>query len=263
MCPLPRLAGTAALLITLTGGLQAASPDALSGPPPAWQPVQGPQAVAAECQASLGQARSALLRLRQQPPDSQWLRKQDAFVARIEDWGNRLTFLANVHPDKAVRSAAEACELRWNTFFSSLGQDPALYRAARQVQPADETDRNLLTTMLQDFVDAGVSLPPAQRTRARRLNDHIAALGQFFWRMHRPEVLVQAAREAVWEKLRQHHPGIEVHTRQLTDILAASIAARCEIPVHRVQDAFHMPAPHQAHNFIPLMRDLQTMRMKL
>ena len=74
---------------------------------------------------------------------------------------------------------------------------------------------------------------------------------------------VQAAREAVWEKLRQHHPGIEVHTRQLTDILAASIAARCEIPVHRVQDAFHMPAPHQAHNFIPLMRDLQTMRMKL
>jgi hypothetical protein len=24
-----------------------------------------------------------------------------------------------------------------------------------------------------------------------------------------------------------------------------------------------MPAPHQAHNFIPLMRDLQTMRMKL
>ena len=215
MCPLPRLAGTAALLITLTGGLQAASPDALSGPPPAWQPVQGPQAVAAECQASLGQARSALLRLRQQPPDSQWLRKQDAFVARIEDWGNRLTFLANVHPDKAVRSAAEACELRWNTFFSSLGQDPALYRAARQVQPADETDRNLLTTMLQDFVDAGVSLPPAQRTRARRLNDHIAALGQQFDRNIRDanlrvpftEAELRGVPEAVWKDAKRDAQG--------------------------------------------------------
>ncbi len=97
----------------------------------------------------------------------------------------------------------------------------------------------------------------------RHFASHIAALGQFFWRMRRPDVLVQAAREAVWEKLRQHHSGLEVHTRQLSDTLAASIAERCEIPLQRVQDAFHMPAPHQAHNFIPLMRDLQTMRMKL
>ena len=97
----------------------------------------------------------------------------------------------------------------------------------------------------------------------RHFASHIAALGQFFWRMRRPDVLVQAAREAVWEKLCQNHPGIETHTRQLSDTLAASIATRCEIPVQRVQDAFHMPAPHQAHNFIPLMRDLQTMRLRL
>lgn len=97
----------------------------------------------------------------------------------------------------------------------------------------------------------------------RHFASHIAALGQFFWRMRRPDVLVHAAREAVWEKLRQHHSGLEVHTRQLSDTLASSIAERCEIPLQRVQDAFHMPAPHQAHNFIPLMRDLQTMRMKL
>ena len=97
----------------------------------------------------------------------------------------------------------------------------------------------------------------------RHFASHIAALGQFFWRMRRPDVLVQAAREAVWEKLRQHHSGLEVHTRQLSETLAASIAERCEIPLQRVQDAFHMPAPHQAHHFIPLMRDLQTMRLRL
>lgn len=97
----------------------------------------------------------------------------------------------------------------------------------------------------------------------RHFASHIGALGQFFWRMRRPDVLVHAAREAVWEKLRQHHSGLEVHTRQLSETLAASIAQRCEIPLQRVQDAFHIPPPQQAHHFIPLMRDLQTMRRML
>lgn len=97
----------------------------------------------------------------------------------------------------------------------------------------------------------------------RHFASHIAALGQFFWRMRRPDVLVHAAREAVWEKLRQRHSGIEVHARELSDTLAASIAERCDMPPQRVQNAFQMPVPHQAHHFIPLMRDLQTMRLRL
>ena len=103
--------------------------------------------------------------LRRHPADGQWLRAQDTYAAQVEDWAYRLGFMANVHPDKKVRAAAEACELKWNSFFSGLGQDAALYRAARQVQPADETDRQLLTTLLRDFEDAGVSLPAAQRAQ--------------------------------------------------------------------------------------------------
>ena len=34
-------------------------------------------------------------------------------MARVEDWAYRLVFLAHVHPDKAVRTAAEACGLKW------------------------------------------------------------------------------------------------------------------------------------------------------
>ncbi|MFM7606240.1 MAG: DUF4350 domain-containing protein [Prosthecobacter sp.] len=97
----------------------------------------------------------------------------------------------------------------------------------------------------------------------RHFASHLAALGQFFWRMRRSDVLVQTARESVWEKLRQHHSGLEVHTRQLSDTLALNIATRCDIPLQRVLNAFHMPAPNQAQQFIPLMRDLQTMRTKL
>jgi hypothetical protein len=97
----------------------------------------------------------------------------------------------------------------------------------------------------------------------RHFASHVAALGQFFWRMRRSDVLVQTARESVWEKLRQHHNDLEVHTRQLSDTLASSIAVRCDIPLQRVQNAFRMPAPNQAQQFISLMRDLQTMRTKL
>lgn len=215
MHPLPRLAGLAALLITLSGGTQAAVPDALSGPAPAWQPVNSPQAVSTACRQNLGQARAALKRLQRLPGDAQWLRAQDSFAARLEDWAYRLAFLAHVHPDKAVRSAAEACELRWNGFFSSLAQDAALYRAARQVQPADETDRLLLKNLLQDFVDAGVNLPKDQRARAKQLNDRIAELGQQFDRHIRDANVrvpftvaeLQGVPEAVWKDARRDAQG--------------------------------------------------------
>jgi len=106
-------------------------------------------------------------------------------------------------------------------------------------------------------------LEKIELNETRHFASHVAALGQFFWRMRRSDVLVQTARESVWEKLRQHHNDLEVHTRQLSDTLASSIAVRCDIPLQRVQNAFRMPAPNQAQQFISLMRDLQTMRTKL
>jgi hypothetical protein len=106
-------------------------------------------------------------------------------------------------------------------------------------------------------------LSPVQLDETRHFSSHVASLGHFYWRRRRPDVLVQAAREAVWEILRTRHASIDAHTRHLSDALAASIATRCNLPVERVNAAFDMPAPHQAHNLIPLLRDLQTMRTQL
>ena len=239
-----RLASAAALLLALAASPQAAAPadglpDILSGPGPAWQPVSTPKDVASACQRGLAQARVALQGLRRHPADGRWLGAQDGFSARLEDWGNRLTFLANVHADKAVRGAAEACELRWNRFFASLGQDAALYRAARQVQPADETDRQLLQTLLRDFQDAGVNLPAAQRKRARQLNERIAELGQRFERNIRDANLrvpfapaeLQGVPEAVWKDAKRDAEGrlllgVDHPTHGPVMQLAESAAAR-------------------------------------
>jgi thimet oligopeptidase len=109
-----------------------------------------------------------------------WLAASDDLNAFLEDLAGPIYLLSNVHPDKAVRDATEACELRWQDFSSTLAQNEKLYRAARKVKPRDAIDREFLKTTLDGFVDAGVSLPPRQRKRAKAIQDRINELGQQF-----------------------------------------------------------------------------------
>ena len=62
-----------------------------------------------------------------------------------------------MHPDKAIRDAAQACILRWQDFQSTLGQNEKLYQAARKVKPRDAIDREFMRVTLDSFEDAGVS----------------------------------------------------------------------------------------------------------
>jgi len=222
MLTIHRLAGATALLLSLATGVQAArtpaaavQADTVSGPGPAWTADQTPQTVASACQRNLAQAALGLKALRRVPAGTRWLAAQDRFAAQIEDWSNRLTFLSAVHPDKAVRDASEACEQRWTSFSSSLGQDAVLYRAARGLQPADDIDRELRATLLRDFEDAGVNLPPVQRAQAKRLNDRIADLGLEFDRNIRDanvrlaftEAELQGVPESVWKTAKRDEQG--------------------------------------------------------
>jgi thimet oligopeptidase len=70
--------------------------------------------------------------------------------------------------------------LRWQDFTSSLGQNAMLYAAATRLDEQDPINALLLKTLREDFEDAGVSLPPAQRKRAKEINDRVTALGQEF-----------------------------------------------------------------------------------
>ena len=214
---LSRLACSSALLLSLFAGAHAAgaSPDHIAGPGPAWDAAPTASSVRAACGRNLADAEAALRTLRRQPSDGGWLAAQDRFMARVEDGSSRLSFLSAVHADKAVRDASEACEKRWNAFFARLGQDAALYRAARRVKPADDIERELLKSLLEQFEDAGVALPPAQRTQARRLTERTAAMGQEFERHIRDanvrlaftEAELQGVPEAVWKGAKRDVQG--------------------------------------------------------
>lgn len=97
----------------------------------------------------------------------------------------------------------------------------------------------------------------------RHFASHVGSLGEFFWRMRRGSLLVNAARDAVWERVRELHRSLDDGSRKMGGALADEIARRTGLPVKRVVAAFEVPPPDSSHNFVNLMRDLQAIRRAL
>lgn len=97
----------------------------------------------------------------------------------------------------------------------------------------------------------------------RHFASHIGALGEFFWHMKYGSLLVDSARDAVWERVRERHRSLDDGSRKIGDALAEKIACCTGLSHKRVVAAFEVPAPDSAHPFINLMRDLQTIRRAL
>ena len=154
---------------------------AVTLPGPAFPVFADARAVEANCDNGIAQATRQLRALEKRPGDARWVAAAaDAFYAALEDLASPVQFVLNVHPDKAVRDAGQVCELRWTDFYSSLGQNKTLYAAARKAKASDAIDRLFLKDTIDNFIDGGVSLPEAQRQRAKQLNDRMSALTQRF-----------------------------------------------------------------------------------
>lgn len=169
----------AACAATLSVAATAAAP---SLPGPAFPAFHNADEVKSACDKGLAGARDRVAKLERHAPGKGWLRSYDELNAYMEDAGNPVDFVVNVHPDKAVRDAAQACSLRWSEFQSALGQNEKLYKAAKATKPADAVDAEFLRVTLENFQDAGVSLPPEKRDRAKAINDQVTDIAQRFER---------------------------------------------------------------------------------
>ena len=184
-------------------------------PGPAFPQFNSADALKMACDRGLAATRTRLRKLERQPGDRRWLKAFDAFNAAAEDLSSPILFLSAVHPDKTLRDASEACELRWNDLQSSLGQNERLYRAAKRVKPADAIDAELLRTTLEGFEDSGVSLAAAERARAKALTDRINELGLAFDRNIREakievsftEAELRGVPENIWKSARRDAAG--------------------------------------------------------
>jgi thimet oligopeptidase len=136
--------------------------------------------VDAACEKGLRDAKALLAKLELRKPDALWLSALDDLHALTEDHAYPIGFLSNVHPDRAVREAGQACEVRWQEFGSTLGQNAKIYALAKAVRPRDAIDTEMRRQVLEAAEDAGVALPKSKRDKAKALSDRIAALGLDF-----------------------------------------------------------------------------------
>jgi thimet oligopeptidase len=203
-----------ALALAATSGL-AATPAPPRLPGPAFPSYASPQALEAACGRNITAVKASIRKLERQRAGPQWLGHYDDINALAEDLAGPIYLLSNVHPDKSIRDAAEACELKWQDLFSTFGQNETLYRAARRVKPRDTIDREFLKNTIEGFEDAGVSLAPDKRARAKAINDRVTELGQQFDKNIRDanvqlpftEAELKGVPEGVWKDAKRDPQG--------------------------------------------------------
>lgn len=167
------------------------------------------------CDSGLAGANERLKALEKRPADAGWLAASDALMAYVEDRYSPIGFMSNVHPEAAVRDAMQACEVRWQGFFSSYGLNEKVYRALKSLPPGDAVDQRAQALALEAFEDSGVALPAAKRPEAKRLSDRIGQLGLAFDKAVRDtqtrvaftEAELKGVPEAAWKEARRDAQG--------------------------------------------------------
>ena len=94
----------------------------------------------------------------------------------LENIEGPISILNNVHPDKAVRDAADDAIRQLARFQVEIFQNEALLRPGQAVQPATPVEAQLRKDLVESFEDTGVSLPPDRRARAKAIAERITAL---------------------------------------------------------------------------------------
>ena len=116
------------------------------------------------------------------------LRPLELAAAAAADAYGRGAFMAQVHPDEAVRDAGQDAEERLNKWRVGLAFREDLYRAVRafaetgEAQELSGEPRRLLDFWLRDFRRAGQELSPEERAELERLRNRMVEIEIAFQR---------------------------------------------------------------------------------
>ncbi len=166
------------------------------------------------------------------------LRTFDAAFAALGEAASRASLARNVHPDAAMRDAAEACEQEVDALSTELSLDRGLYDAlaSLDVVGEDGATRHLVEKSLRDFRRAGVDRDDATRARVRALREELVRTGQEFGRNIKDDVRAievdPAELDGLPEDWRRAHPrgpdGKVTVTTDNTDYVPFMTYARSE-----------------------------------
>ena len=167
--------------LILAAAVAAALP-AVARDTPVKFPALDAAAIGRSCDEALSQGARDVAALEAKPGGAGFLAEWNAFQIALEDRTSPISLMLSVHPDKAVRDAAEPCLRKVTAFNSELFQNEKLYKRIQAVEPADGREAKLKKNLVESFEDSGVALPPDKRARARAISARLEVIRQTFER---------------------------------------------------------------------------------
>src|SRR5215213_1650 len=126
------------------------------------------------------------------------LKPYDEVLIHLDAAGSQAGLIQEVHPDAALRDAAEKASQKTQAFSTDLSLNRAVYDAlsALDLKGADEATRYYVEKTLRDFRLAGVDKDEATRKRIKALRDELVLIGQEFARNIRDDKRTVIANDA-------------------------------------------------------------------
>ena len=147
--------------------------------------LQTAESVSAACDTEVEALKADVVRLETfsgTPTVQSYLEALNATLVSASNMIYAGSVLAAVHPDKAVRDAADACNQALTPVFSDYSLSRPIYErlAAVDLAAADADTRRFVEKQLLAFRLAGVDRDEATRARIKELNDEMTRVGQEF-----------------------------------------------------------------------------------
>jgi thimet oligopeptidase len=162
------------------------------------------------CEQALERGRKAIATMEAKAGGAGLFEEWNRLQIGLEDI-NPIYLLGNVHPDKAVRDAAEPCLQKSTTLNTELFQNEKLFKRVQAARPANDVQRKLRQDLIEGFEDSGVALPPDKRARAKQIFERLEELRQEYDRNVRDDptrvTFTAAEMEGLPESYLKTHAG--------------------------------------------------------
>jgi len=132
------------------------------------------------CEGALASARKAVSAMEAKQGAGAIFNEWNRLSIGVDGVVSDIYLLGEVHPDKAVRDAAEPCLQKYTTFNTELFQNEKLFARVKAAKPATAHQAKLKKDLVEGFEDSGVALPAERRKRAKEIFDKLEELRQVF-----------------------------------------------------------------------------------
>lgn len=176
---------TLALLGIGSGGAVVAQPQGAPTPasalPPGFVEVN-PHRLGVRCDLELDKRRKRLAQMEARHAPGRVLEEFNELTLMTSAFDDPLGVLQNAAVDKETRDAAHACLEKLIPFGTELFQSPRVYARVAALKTSDPQERSYRDWLIEQFEDAGATLPGDARLRAKALHDELNALSLRFQR---------------------------------------------------------------------------------